>query len=162
MNRSIRTLFSPLVALGVPVMLAAQGTQAAPPRPSAPTRVPLTIVLVSTLPHPGAPYEIQRRTSGDVRDVVLLLESATAEQLSDAIRGVLTARLVSGDTATQAAVIRVRPHAAGARQAFPWTHRVLADLRRAQARPVPGVGTVQAVRIWLPPQHGAGRKAAHR
>lgn len=153
---SLRTLIAVLIGLAAPVILSAQ---APAPRGSAPTRVPLTIALVRALPHPGVPYEIQRRVSGDVRDVVLLPESGTAEQLSDAIRGVLTARLVSGDTATQSAVIRVRPHTAGTRPAFPWADRVLTDLRRTGARLIPGVGTVQAVRIWLPPQHGAGRTA---
>lgn len=159
MRVSIHALLSTLVAFAGPVVLTAQVAGARP----APTRVPLTIAIVSTVPHPGASYEIQRRTSGDVRDVVLLPPSATAEQLSDAIRGVLTARLVGGDTAREAAVIRVRPHAAGAHLAFPWAHRVLVDLRHASARPIPGVGTVQAVRIWLPPQRGAGKRAGtHR
>lgn len=137
-----------MIAL-VPAALLAQ--RAAPA-----TRVPLTITLVRELPHPGTSYEIQRRTSGDERDVVLLLHSATPEQLSEAIRGVMTARLAGGDSAAQAATLRVRPHSSsspGTHAPLPWALRVLADLRAAPMRNVPGVGRVQAVRIWLPAQH---------
>lgn len=113
-------------------------------------RVPLTIALVTTLPHPGAPFEIIRRPTGADRDVVLVTGGATAETLSDAIRGVLTARYASGDTAANATVLRVRPQTVDLRPVYPWATRVLADLQRAPLRSVDGVGTVRAVRIWLP------------
>jgi hypothetical protein len=120
-----------------------------------PTRVPLTIVLVQALPQPGGPSEIRRRTRGDALDVVLLPTSATAEQLSDAVRGVLTARLADGDTATRAATFRIRPSrlpSAAERGAFPWAERVLADFRHAPLRTLPGIGRAKAVVIWLPAQ----------
>lgn len=122
-------------------------------------RVPLTIALVRELPHAGAPYEIHRRTSGAARDVLLLPRTATAEELSDALRSALTARLVTGDTASEAAVLLVRPRGRNAaiRAAFPWADRVLKDLHGAHQRMVPGVGMVQAVVIWLPAQRGRGR-----
>jgi hypothetical protein len=158
MKPAIFPVLGALVALA-PVVLVGQDADGNRSGRHAPTRVPLTIALVQVLPHRSAPFEIQRRTSGEVRDVVLLPETATAEQLSDAIRGVLTARLVDGDTATHARTVRVRPRSAGAAQhpPFPWTHRVLADLRRAPLRTVAGVGTVRAVKIWLPRQARARR-----
>lgn len=121
---------------------------------SRPTRVPLTIAMVEQMPHSGSPYEILRRTSGPTHDVLLVSEGVTAVQLSDGIRGVLTARRAGGDTASQALVLRVRPGgtAAANRPAFPWVRRVLADLDRASMRPLNGVGTVRWLRIWLPPQ----------
>ncbi|HEX9937499.1 MAG TPA: hypothetical protein VGB15_10260 [Longimicrobium sp.] len=137
-----------LAACG-PVALAAQRTGE-----RAPTRVPLTVVLVPELTRPGAAYEIQRRTTGSDLDVILLLDTATPEQLSDAVRGVLTARQAGADTATRAGAFRVHPHRSTARSALPWAGRVLTDLHNAHVRVVPGVGRVRAVRIWLPPQRG--------
>ncbi len=152
---SIRMLLAAFAAFS-PAVLAAQRTGG-----GAPTRVPLTVVLVSELPRPGAAYEVQRRTTGGDRDVVLLLETATPEQLSDAVRGVLTARQADGDTAMEARTFRVRPHNGVASAVLPWANRVLADLRAAHVRDVPGVGRVRAVRIWLPSQRG-GRSAKAR
>lgn len=145
-----RTLVVALAAL-LPSVLHAQRTPG-----GAPTRVPLTVVLVSELPRPGAAYEIQRRTMGADLDVVLLLDTATPKQLSDAVRGVLTARQAGGDTAQQAGTFRIRPDNGSARAPLPWVGRVLRDLRAAQPRTVPGVGRVRAVRIWLPPQAARG------
>jgi hypothetical protein len=152
MKPSIRLLLAAVVAF-TPAVLTAQRTGT-----GAPTRVPLTVALVSELPRPGAAYEIQRRTTGNDRDVVLLLNTATPEQLSDAVRGVLTARQAGGDTATEAGTFRVRPHNGPARTVLPWASRVLADLRDAHVRDVPGVGRVRAVRIWLPSQRAGARK----
>lgn len=149
-----RILVASLAAL-LPAVLHAQRT---PGR--APTRVPLTVVLVPEMPRPGAAYEIQRRTTGNDLDVVLLLENATPEQLSDAVRGVLRARQGGGDTAQLAGTFRIRPHSGSARAPLPWASRVLGDLRSAHPRVVPGVGRVRAVRIWLPPQ--AARRAVAR
>jgi hypothetical protein len=162
MNASIRTVLGALLTLA-PLALTGQQVDGTRHARRAPTRVPLTIALTDVLPHPSAPYELQRRTAGEVRDVLLLAKSATAEQLSDAVRGVLTARLVEGDTATHASSVRVRPHRPGSvhRPAFPWAQRVLADLHRAPERSVAGIGTVRAVTIWLPRQARAGRSAAH-
>jgi hypothetical protein len=157
MKALLCTVFGALLTLA-PVALTGQQADHTPPVRHAPTRVPLTIALVQVLPHPSAPYEIQRRPSGDV---VLVPESATAEQLSDAVRGVLTARLVEGDTARHGSSVRVRPRRPNSAQrpAFPWAQRVLGDLRRAPVQSVAGVGTVRAVKIWLPRQARAGRPA---
>jgi hypothetical protein len=146
MTSRIRILLAAATAF-TPAVLPAQVT-----RSGAPTRVPLTIALVSALPSPGAAYEIQRRTTGSDRDVVLLLETATPEQLSDAVRGVLAARLAGGDTATQPGLFRAKPRHGAPRVAFPWANRVLTDLRAAHIRDLPGAGRMRAVRIWLPPQ----------
>ncbi len=143
-----RILVATLAALP-PSVLHAQRT---PGR--APTRVPLTVVLGPEWPRAGAAYEIQRHVTGNDLDVVLLMENATPEQLSDAVRGVLTARQGGGDTAQQEGRFRIRPHgrSAAVRAPLPWANRVLTDLRAAHPRVVPGVGRVRAVRIWLPPQ----------
>ena len=142
-------LVAAALAASGPVVLAAQRTGERAPR-----RVPLTVALVSELPRPGAAYEVQRRTTGSDLDVILLLDTTTPEQFSDAVRGVLTARQAGGDTAARAGAFRVRPHRSMTRSALPWAGRVLTDLRAAHVRVVPGVGRVRAVRIWLPPQSG--------
>lgn len=152
MTSAMRLLLGALAAF-TPATLPAQRTGN-----GVPARVPLTVVLVAELPRPGAAYEIQRRTTGNDRDVVLLLNIATSEQLSDAVRGVLTARQVGGDTATERGTFRARPHNGATRAVLPWASRVLADLRAAGVRDVPGVGRVRAVRIWLPSER---RRSAH-
>lgn len=122
-------------------------------------RVPATIILIDSLTQPGASFVIMRRPGSTPADVVLLRSDADAAQLSDAIRGLLTARHANGDVAPSAATFRVRPHSgrgASPRNAFPWTPRVLNDLRRAEPRPVSGFGVVRSIQIWLPRQ-GAGR-----
>ncbi|HEX8245419.1 MAG TPA: hypothetical protein VF541_18030 [Longimicrobium sp.] len=126
-----------------------------------PTRVPVTLVLVDRLPVGDAPFLVQRRTDTSPHDVILLRADASQAQVSEAIRTLLVARQVAGDTATRAAILRVRPHQPGhanAHREFPWVPRVLADLRRAELTDVPGIGRVRAVQIWLPRQH-VGRSA---
>jgi hypothetical protein len=117
--------------------------------PRAPSRVPVTIALVGSL----------------VRaDVILLRSDAGSDQLSEAVRTLLVIRQASGDTATSKATLRMRPNQAQrgaqrqARREFPWVHRVIADLRRAEPREIVGVGTVRAVEIWLPPQQRRGSR----
>lgn len=125
------------------------------PHARRPTRVPVTLVLVDRLPVGDAPFLVRRRTDVSPRDVILLRTDASQAQVSEAIRTLLVARQVSGDTATHPAILRVRPHGAGhaaAHREFPWVPRVLADLRRAELTDVPGIGRVRAVQIWLPPQ----------
>jgi len=117
-------------------------------------RVPVTVALVTEMPQPGAPFLVQRRPGVTPHDVILLPDSVTASQLSEAVRVLLLARERGGDTAGTAVTLRLRPHQAhpGPPLTFPWAHRVIADLRRAERRTVPAVGNVRAVEIWLPPQ----------
>jgi hypothetical protein len=121
-------------------------------------RVSVTIVLVDSLAQPNAAYLILRRADANPADVILLRSGADADELSDAIRALLVARQATGDRPVATATLRVRPRQPreGRRPAFPWVHRVLADLRRAGRQPIEGLGTRPAVTIWLPRQH-AGR-----
>lgn len=124
-----------------------------------PQRVPVTIVMVDSINQRDASYVILRRPGGVPADVILLRSGASVNQLSEAIRGLLTARYANGDVAPTAATFRVRPRmraGADARPALPWAARVLNDLRRAELRELSGFGRVRAVEIWLPRQ-GNGR-----
>lgn len=119
-------------------------------------RVPVTVVLVERLPVPGEPFVVQRRPGAAERDVILLPADADATLFSEAVQMLLIARQAGGDTPVTAVTLRVRPQRGrtAPRPVFPWAQRVLADLRRAEARPVEGVGTAPAVEIWLPRQFG--------
>lgn len=121
-----------------------------------PTRVPVTVVLVEKTPHDDAPAVILRRAGMTPQDVVLLrADAADGKQLSSVVLGLISARSVGGDTASASEMLRVRPQPlppGQVRKELPWAQRVVNDLRRAERRIVPGVGEVQAVEIWLPPQ----------
>lgn len=120
-----------------------------------PTRVPVTIALRDTT-NPSAGYRILRQAGDAPLDVIILIGKADAVTLSDAISDLLLIRRVQGDSASTDAVIRLRRShldPGGVRVSrYPWAHRVVNDLRRADVRDVHGVGTVRAVKIWLPPQ----------
>jgi hypothetical protein len=127
---------------------------------TAPSRVPVTIVLAEQPLPSGAPFIIQRRPDQTPQDVILLRSDASADQLSDAVRSLLTIRQAGGDVPAALATMRMRPQEAPTtRRAFPWVQRVLGDVQRAAYRDVPGVGRVRAVEIWLPRQ---ARRAARR
>jgi hypothetical protein len=125
--------------------------QHGPPRRA--PRVGVTVAIVERLPQP-APYVLMRNPA-PVGDVILIPPTADAALLSEAILMLLTARQVSGDTATSRGTFRARPRGTPrhARRVIPWSARVLADVRNAPARSIEGVGTrVQAVTVWLPAQ----------
>lgn len=107
------------------------------------------------------PLLVMRGAGPGRADVLVVGPGATASQLSDAVRTLLTSRSVDGDTASRLGTFRMRTHQANgaSRTPFPWTSRVLADVRAAPLRELPGVGRVRAVRIWLPSQ-GPGRGKA--
>ena len=143
------------------VTLVAGGLQAQgqigqqPPRARAPTRVPVTVVL-DTITTAVARFSILRRVDRYPLDVIVLHGQADAATLSDAVHSLLIVRTAQGDTARRDGMVRTRgsdpartalptPH-------YPWTDRVVDDLRRAPARSVTGVGNFRAVEIWLPPQ----------
>jgi hypothetical protein len=159
---TLKTLLSgPLAAAALLFALPLAAQQA--------RRVPVTVVLVERLPQTDAPFVIQRRPDLTPRDVILLRSDATADQLSDAVRSLLTIRQAGGDSASARANMRMRPHlSAGTRsgrrvtprRALPWVQRVLADVQKAALRDVPGVGRVRAVEIWLPAQQRRGRQSA--
>jgi hypothetical protein len=122
------------------------------------SRVPAAVVLVDSLPQQGAPFVIVRRVDVSPGDVILLRTGATAEHLSDAVRALMMARQVSGDSATTARTMRLRPRPGQNRPTLPWAPRVIADVARAQVQNIPGVGRGRSVTIWLPRQ----RKVAPR
>lgn len=122
--------------------------------PSHPTRVPVTLALMSTLPD-SIPYRILRRADGPPYDVILFGSGADAGVLSEAVHDLLLLRAQTGDIPTSGGTMRVRrPRGANGRSrpVLPWAQRVVSDLRRAERRAVPGVGEVQTVEIWLPLQ----------
>lgn len=154
---SLKFLLLCLFALGT----GAETIVAQQPGSARPRRVAATIVLVDSLTQPGAPFLLVRRPGATPADLILVHSGVDPTQLSDAIRGLLTARQSGGDFPRLAATLRVRPQqrtGAAARPAFPWAARVLGDLRRAAVREVHGVGRARAVEIWLPRQ-GDGRAA---
>jgi hypothetical protein len=149
----LRTLLLFVVALGA----VAPTTVGQQPGQGQPRRIAATIVLVDSITQPDAPFLIVRRPGSMPADLILVRAGVNAAGLSDAIRGLLTARQANGDFASAAATFRVRPQASAlARPAFPWAARVLNDLRRAELREISGMGRMRAVQIWLPRQ-GTGR-----
>jgi hypothetical protein len=138
---------------------SASGAGQVPKVPGAPSRVPVTIAMVERLSVTDAPFLVLRRTHAAPRDVILLSAGADAKLLSEAVQALLVARRAGGDTAAAPATLRVRPQRgrASQRPVLPWAQRVLADLRRAVARPIQGVGSVPAVEIWLPAQSRRGK-----
>lgn len=153
----LRTLAAAVLACG----FAAQTSpaQSAALDGNRPTRVPVTIALVDSLPGGSDSFEIVRRPQGEPRDVILLRPEADAETLTDAVRGLLLVRGQDGDTASIDGTFRFPTnHGKRARPAFPWARRVLADLHAAETRDVAGVGPVRTVVIWLPPQRNASTR----
>jgi len=146
-------LSTSVLACMLMMFIGALGAQQGTPR-----RVPVTIVMMDRLSQADAPFVIQRRPDLTPRDVIVVRTDATADQLSDAVRSLLTIRQVSGDTAETQSTMRMRRHSSGARnrRALPWVQRVLADLRLAAEKDVLGIGRGRAVEIWLPAQARRG------
>ena len=120
----------------------------------APARVPVSVAVVERLPVPGAPFVLLRNADAEPRDVILLPPDATPELLSEAVAALLVVRQQRGDQPEESGIVRLA-HGSGqsrARPRLPWAPQVLADLRRAPAREIGGVGTVPMVEIWLPRQ----------
>lgn len=113
-------------------------------------RVPATIVLSDTRPA-GSRFVLRRVPNAARPDVIVLAPDATADDLTDAVRTLLTARHKDGDKPVANQILRIRPTRSGApRPAYPWIPRVLADVKGADRIDIPGVGNVRAVQIWLP------------
>jgi hypothetical protein len=138
----------------IAVLLTALSAGAQQPTARAPGRVPATVALVDNLPVSGVSFVVQRRPGRTPTDLILLRKSATAAELSDAVRTLATARSAGGDYPMEGATVRMRAHQKSEirRMELPWTRAVLARLHRAKPRTVEGVGTVPAVAIWLPRQ----------
>lgn len=147
--RNAALLLLPLLITATMAFTQQGGSQKRP-------RVPVTVVLVDRTPGVGASSVVLRRVHTAPHDVILLhADSASAQQLSNAVLDLLTIRSVGGDTASKDVVVRVTSKslpAGGVRKQLPWAQRVINDLRNADRRAVTGVGEVQAVQIWLPSQ----------
>jgi hypothetical protein len=129
--------------------------------PRRPTRVPVTLALVDSLPDPAG-FRILRRVDADPADVILLDTNADVAALSAAVEQLLLIRQVQGDTAESTAVMRVRrtqDRPGRGPRVLPWAGRVVNDLHRAPLRDVSGVGNVPSVVIWLPAQWRESRPA---
>jgi hypothetical protein len=120
-----------------------------------PARVAVTVALDSAL-SAGTPFRLIRRSEVEPFDVIVLRTDAGSAELTEAVRQLLLIRQVQGDTATETAVVRVRPAPTnGSPPVLPWAARVLTDLRHAPSRAIAGVGTLPSLVIWLPPQRAA-------
>ena len=130
-------------------------------QPARAGRVPVTVALVERLPHGEGPFEIIRRAGSFPHDVILLARNAAGEEeLSEAIRTLLAARHHAGDLPPRDAAFRVRPRNVQSREpmrSFPWAARVLRDVQGVAPQPLPGVGNVAFVQIWLPKQRSESR-----
>ena len=124
-----------------------------PSAPERPTRVPVTLALVDSLPG-GAPFRILRRADVSPEDVILFRKGGDSTTLSEAVDQLILMRRMQGDTAQGSGAVRVRrPHTPQhTARVLPWAHRVMDDLHRAERREIAGVGRAQTVQIWLPPQ----------
>lgn len=149
----LHTLLISFVAL---VLGLATTSTAQQPDGRRPTRVAATIVMSDSLAQLDAPFVITRQPGATPTDLIVVRSDVDPQELSDAIRGLLSARQASGDFPLAAGTFRVRPQqprkGAGQRPALPWAARVLRDLRRAEKRQIRGVGQARAIEIWLPRQ----------
>jgi hypothetical protein len=156
MNTTASVLCRATLALSLAAASAGDGWAQTPPGAGrgAPARVPVSVALVERLPVPDAPFVLLRDADAEPRDVILLPVDATPEVLSEAIEALLVVRHQRGDQPEESGIVRLaRPSGQSrARPRLPWAPRVLADLRRAPAREIGGVGTVPVVEIWLPRQ----------
>jgi hypothetical protein len=127
----------------------------------------VTLALVSSPPRPGA-RGLVRREPGDQGVALALVvdEGATPEDVLRAARGAAGAvQRYGASPATRVELALRRPApavrtAAGERLAAPWAS-VLADLRQAPPREVPGVGQVRALDLAVPlaaPPRGPSRR----
>lgn len=147
-TRSLAALLAALFLISAPA--AVQGQDPVRTRAS---RVPVTVALVQRLPAPGEPYVLMRRAGEAPQDVILLPADATPEVLSTAVSSLLAVRLQRGDVPVRTEMVRLSTRRGGrAQPRFPWTPRVMADLRRAAPAELAGVGRVPSVEIWLPRQ----------
>lgn len=119
-------------------------------RRGVPARAPVLVVMVDSLAsEPG--YRITRLAHSSEQDVILLPRNADPAQFSEALETLRVVWAHDDGRAGAPATFRLRPGPAEARRrvAIPWAERVIADLRAAPEREVPGVGRARSVRIWL-------------
>ena len=117
-------------------------------------RVPAWVAISPEL-DATAPFRLARFAGSAPHDVILLARHADATTLTQAVEALLAARRAGGNIPVSDSLLRVRQQARDAR-VLPWAGRVLADVRAAEPRQLPGVGRMRAVRIWLPMQQQGG------
>ncbi len=161
MSRVIHTLqLLTAVLLSVLLLPSADALLHSQQAPTRPSRVPVTLAMVDRTLTGGESYRILRRVDQSPHDLLLLRSDADVAALSGAIENLLLIRAQTGDTARVSGTMRIRRTAGGPERpsrVLPWAGRVLNDLRRAQPRPVVGIGIVPTVEVWLPPQPGRRR-----
>lgn len=159
-RRTVHALAAALLLwAGTAASAAAQQSET----PRRPTRVPVTLALVDSVPQGNPPFRILRRADVEPHDVILLRADADSVTLSAAVADLLLIRAQQGDTTRAEAMVRVRRRDAEPDRPvrmLPWGRRVMDDLRRAAPKELAGVGTVPAVQIWLPPQRRRTATAA--
>ncbi len=142
MTRLLTTL---LLLCASPGLHAQEGTPA-------PSRVPVTIVLMADVGYGGAPTVLLRREGPEHQDVLLVSPRTTAEELTEAVQGLLAIRKVHGDLPSgRAEALRVTGKTPSS-DVIPWVSSVLRQLPSAKLREIHGVGAHPAIRVWLPSQ----------
>lgn len=115
-------------------------------------RIAATVVLADEAPA-GARFLVKRIPGASRADLIILPPDATAADLSDAVRTLLTIRQKDGDVPGVERTVRLRPGSASRGQApFPWAARVLGDVTRSSRISLDDLGDVRTVQIWLPPR----------
>ncbi len=156
-TRTIPRAATRVLLLTVMLACSARGlyAQGGAPQPSGMNRpgVPMTVALVTNMGYGGASAVILRQPDFNPADVILLrAETATAEQLTEAILGLLSIRKARGDLPTgNAQVLQVKAVQAGPK-VIPWTATLLKNLTTTQPQDIPGVGKYPAVQVMLPRQ----------
>jgi hypothetical protein len=115
-------------------------------------RAPVGVVLPETYSYGETRFVLVVDSTAASAVTVLLSPQATAADLSDAVRTLLSTPVTSA-ARNGRAILRVHPRQGAAqRQHFelPWAGHVMADLKGAQVRAIPGVGRGRRVTIWLP------------
>lgn len=148
-----KKLFSLVLAIGAAASLApaesARGQE----------RTPALVAIQPRLQGETDQFRIARFAGASPRYVILLAPGADAAVFTRAVQALRSTQRAA-DPRGSDAMLRMR-HAprSGPRQPgpiLPWADRVLQDVRAAAPRHVPGVGSVRAVRIWLPVAGHAG------
>lgn len=143
------------------LLLPATGVSQSQSAPTTPrTRAPVTVLIVDRELPAGGRWIIDRNAAGRGGDRIVLARAANSSDLSDAVRALLIARRLQGDSVTTHSLLRARREqrtTLNERRELPWAARVLEDARRAPARTAPRWGAARSVRIFLPSQRRASR-----
>lgn len=117
-----------------------------------PSRFPALVVLVDTALHSDDSFAVLRRPNVTPHDIIYLTSRATPVDLTRAVRTVMVARSRDGAVPSQVYSLRSVPNTNSEYrgEVYPWTPRVLKDLRRQEVSAAEGVGNAKHLTIWLP------------